>query len=539
MGAYDSLLEKLRSTSGDTFTSTLNEVEQVLGRPLPDSARRYPAFWSKGNHVGQLVQSQGWRATLNPVKGVITFRRITTDKATTSDTEEATERPVVARSRSAADQGRFLPVGTQIHWYEIREVLGHGGFGITYLARDTHLNTQVAIKEFFPAAEAHRSANLIIRANNGDERLLSAGIQSFLSEARTVAKFDHPNIVKVLNAFPYEGTAYMVMRYEKGITLDEYCRAHRNISETWIGSILEPLLSALESIHLEGCVHRDIKPANILVRESGGPLLIDFGAARQFLGDKTHTLTAVMSSGYAPFEQYGSISKEQGPWTDIYALAAVLYRLVVGRTPISAFDRSKAILGGANAEFVFSAEIAGDKYSKQLLAAIDAGLRFSRHERPQSVNEWRKMFQAGESKVENFAPLPKKKSRDLEVTRKRAESIVGNPSSETGKKYYRLKVTPTMPALSTYFAGILIATGMDNGGAFPLKRFLSNFSSHTESGRIIRSGTGYKLTPAGHAYFEARYQPGNKYFVNRSAAQELARHIVNGDGGPAWEPLDA
>jgi len=289
-----------------------------------------------------------------------------------------------------------LQPGYKLHWYHIIKILGHGGFGITYLAHDTNLDQQVAIKEYLPTDLSVREGDVSVHPVSAEHReSYEWGLERFISEARTLAKFKHPNIVRVLSVFTENNTAYMVMEYEHGVPMDALLKNRQTIEEEKLKSILMPMLDGLEEVHKEGFIHRDIKPPNIYIRTDGSPVLLDFGSARQSLGIQTKTLTTLVSPGYAPFEQYTSKSDKQGPWTDIYGLGATMYRAVTGIGPTDAMDRSEALLHTNKDVYVPVARIAHDNYSEELLAAIDHALMFKTDERPQSISEWRKELDTG------------------------------------------------------------------------------------------------------------------------------------------------
>ena len=282
-----------------------------------------------------------------------------------------------------------LPPHSRLHWYVIDRVLGQGGFGITYLARDTNLDQRVAIKEYLPVEFATRMPDATIRSRTEDLRdRYRWGLERFIQEARTLARFDHPSIVRVHSVFEFNNTAYMVMRFEQGINLAALLDRRGTLPEDELLRILVPILDGLELVHNAGFIHRDIKPDNIHIGDDGRPVLLDFGSARQALGN-AHTLTILVAPGYAPFEQYYSDSGNQGPWTDIYGLGATCYRAIAGRPPLDAVSRSKGILGSTQDVVVPATVIGAGRYSGRLLAAIDHALQFAERDRPQSIDEWR------------------------------------------------------------------------------------------------------------------------------------------------------
>ncbi len=279
-----------------------------------------------------------------------------------------------------------LPLGTLLLEYQLEGVLGAGGFGITYLARDTHLEKQVAIKEYLPTDLAMRALDgSVVPVATQQEHDYKWGLERFIQEARTLARFSHPHIVRVNRYFEANGTGYMVMDYEKGESLNQLLRRSAPPDEAGLRAILMPLLDGLQAVHDAGFLHRDIKPSNIFLRETGGPVLIDFGAARAAIGGATRSMTAVLTPGYAPLEQYASNAR-QGPWSDLYALAGVLYRAIVGESPPDAVSRLKddhvpQRLAGATA-----------RMTATFMRAVEWALAVDEKRRPQNVPEWRRAF---------------------------------------------------------------------------------------------------------------------------------------------------
>jgi serine/threonine protein kinase len=277
-----------------------------------------------------------------------------------------------------------LPAGTMLLEYRLEGVLGAGGFGITYLGEDTHLRKRVAIKEYLPTDLAIRALDgSVVPVATEHEHDYKWGLERFIQEARTLARFSHPHIVRVNRYFEAHGTGYMVMDYEHGESLNQRLRRADAPDEPALRAILMPLLDGLEAVHAAGFLHRDIKPSNIFLRESGGPVLLDFGAARAAVGGATRSMTAVLTPGYAPLEQYASDAR-QGPWSDLYALAGVLYRAIIGESPPDAVSRLK--------EDRVPQRLAGatTRMSTPLVRALEWALAVDEKRRPQSVAEWRR-----------------------------------------------------------------------------------------------------------------------------------------------------
>ncbi|WP_171016159.1 serine/threonine-protein kinase [Ramlibacter sp. 2FC] len=282
-----------------------------------------------------------------------------------------------------------LPAQYQLHWYVLERVLGQGGFGITYQARDSNLDKLVAIKEYLPTDTATRRADATVspRAQTQSERY-NAGLESFIREARTLARFNHPNIVRVHSVFQHNNTAYMVMEFEEGETLAALLERRQTLSERELLNVVLPVLDGLALVHAAGFIHRDIKPENILVRKDGSPVLLDFGSARAAMGP-SRTLTILVAPGYAPYEQYYASADSQGPWTDIYSLGATCYRAITGEPPMDAITRSKGVLGSTREMLAPAIERGARRYSPQFLQAVDHALAFAERDRPQTLDQWR------------------------------------------------------------------------------------------------------------------------------------------------------
>lgn len=278
-----------------------------------------------------------------------------------------------------------LPQGFQLQEYQIESVLGKpGGFGITYLATDTHLCQSVAIKEYLPSDFAVREgvSTVYVRSTSYEDSF-QWGLKCFIEEARVLARFNHYNIVRVLRFFETNGTAYMVMEYQKGKSLTDYLIKQRILTEEELKAIVLPLLEGLTEIHNAGFLHRDIKPNNIYIRQYNSPVLLDFGSARYAVGQKTRSVTSIVTPGYAPLEQYDNEINDQGPWSDIYALGAVMYCAISGEIPPAATRRVM------KDPMIPAVKVGEGRYSKNLLEAIDWALQLSEEDRPQTVVQWR------------------------------------------------------------------------------------------------------------------------------------------------------
>ncbi|HEY0906739.1 MAG TPA: serine/threonine-protein kinase [Methylophilus sp.] len=270
-----------------------------------------------------------------------------------------------------------LPVGTVLQEYTITRLLSLGGFSFVYLAQDAQKNT-VAIKEYMPVTLAKRSGNTSAITSNGkNEAAFRHGMKCFFEEGLALAKIEHKNIVRVLNFFRANSTVYMVMKYERGKSLQDYIVAlNRPLPEAFLIRMFIALLHGLREVHSRKLLHLDIKPANIYIRLDGSPVLLDFGSARQALSDMT--LAPTFTPGFASPEQYYD-RKHLGPWSDIYSIGASMYACLQRASPLPANQRLQQ-------DALIPATTLGRQiYSENLLQMIDDCMQLDYLLRPQSV----------------------------------------------------------------------------------------------------------------------------------------------------------
>ena len=288
-----------------------------------------------------------------------------------------------------------LPRGTELVGdFRVERVLGVGGFGITYLADEIALSRAVTIKEYFPTDFAARSGGQSAVPVSSDSTAdYQWGLDRFIEEAKTLARFDHRNICRVYRYFRANNTGYMVLQFEEGASLKDWLKGLRRAPrQSEIDNLVAPLLDALEVIHKADFLHRDIAPDNVMVRQDGSPVLIDFGSARGEIARHARTISALVKPGYSPFEQYAEKGSQQGPWTDIYAFAATIYHAITGKRPPDSPSRM------LKDEYVSAKAAALSSFRPKFLAAIDRALKLEIAGRPQSIAEWRGELLAPEPK---------------------------------------------------------------------------------------------------------------------------------------------
>ncbi|WP_270846943.1 protein kinase domain-containing protein [Anaerobutyricum hallii] len=395
-----------------------------------------------------------------------------------------------------------LRKGTRlIGHYTIEGVLGQGGFGITYLGIDELHEKKVAIKEFFPQGIVTRNIeyqDTVTVTFVGEKENYEKGKERFLKEARTMAKFSKDEgIVKALDFFEINNTAYIVMEYLEGITLKQYLRENQRIAPEDLIELLVPLIESLDEIHSQGMIHRDISPDNIMVLPDGRIKLMDFGAARDYTEFGEKSLSIVLKPGYAPPEQYQTHGV-QGPWTDIYALCATMYKCITGENPPDAIERVMDDSLKKISEF-------GIVIPTQEEAAIIKGMSVSAKDRYQDIKDFCEDLYGGyeetsvpenkESEVESET------SSEIKVTeiaeQQKSQYILHNPkveddsSTESGKK-----VTWNCLWFGSYPQSQITA---EDGEIYTI---LTNIDNWNKNGDVIIENTKYHKTEKDYFKYE-------------------------------------
>lgn len=303
--------------------------------------------------------------------------------------------PLEAAAGSGSTPGAALPAGTKLRQgaYTVGKVWGQGGFGLTYKAGDMTLRRFVAIKEFFPAG-CSRTGATVTPAHTTRAETFARSKANFVREATTLARFNHPGIVRVYSVFEENNTAYMVMEFLEGQTLGQRLQEKGVLPETEVTPILRQVVEALQAVHGAGLLHRDLKPDNIFLASDGRVVLIDFGTAREFAPDKTRAMTRELTPGYAPLEQYSDQARF-GPYTDVYALGATLYHCLIGEAPPSSLDRAVGVE-------LKAPEQVNPHLGRAVSQAMLWALRPQASERPQTAREFLEAFEGTRATAADF-----------------------------------------------------------------------------------------------------------------------------------------
>lgn len=341
-----------------------------------------------------------------------------------------------------------LPSGTKVDQYVISSMLGRGGFGITYLVHDPGLQKDFALKEFFPEDLVRREGTSIrFAAKPNSESDYKWGLKKFYDEARLLAQFNHSNIVNVRRVFEANNSAYMLLDFIKGSTLEKWLQGLDSPpTQEELDLIAAPLLNALELVHENRTWHLDVSPDNIMIRSAdGAPILLDFGASRFEIKQHSQLVSAlVFKSGYSAPEQYMSAADAYGPWTDIYAVAATLYRAVSGSRPTESTARQLKV------EHKSAVQAAKGKYRDKFLKAIDWGLNLAPQDRPQSIGAWRARLLDG---ITGSVPA----SRTRMLPSAGGTKLIGQTISAPSRWSRRFDRRTTAAAVGTF--GLLLAVG--------------------------------------------------------------------------------
>jgi serine/threonine protein kinase len=324
------------------------------------------------------------------------------------------------------DSLNTLPVGTKLQEFVVDQLIGIGGFGIVYRADDTLLHRKVAIKEYMPTSMASRADGATVSVRSEAYTVdFETGKRSFINEARMLAKFKHPALIEVFRFWEQNSTAYMATPFYEGQTLKQRLASDRDkiVNEAYLMRMLTPILDALDQMHKEHIYHRDISPDNIMIISGERPILLDLGAARQVVSEVAQALTVMVKPGYAPIEQYANDGMvKQGPWTDIYALGAVVFYAIRGTPPPQAASR---LLSDS---IPILADLKPEGFSRNFLCAIDAALRVRPENRPQSVTEFGKLLRG---EIEPAEVLPEAQPAAVELIAVDTEQTIVIPKAQS------------------------------------------------------------------------------------------------------------
>ncbi len=426
-----------------------------------------------------------------------------------------------------------LPPGFDLAGYRVERLLGKGGFGMTYLTRDMDLDMQVAVKELLPDGIATRADNSkVVAQTMALEDTFTWALNRFDEEARTLAKLNHPNIVRVHRLLRANGTAYMIMEYIEGQSLTQWIKSNPRPRENQVMDLLMPLIDGLEHLHQYNLLHLDVKPDNILIPPGiRGPVLLDFGSARVDTG-RTQTLTAVVSEGYAPFEQYQT-KTHPGPWTDIYALCAVMHHVLLGEKPPPATDRMTD-----DGRYPTLSQRLRGHYSDTLLRALDAGFAVRAKDRPATMAEFRGLLSGqrlpkapttlvGGGVGGNLQPLP--------MPVMGGQTVKIPPTQQQVEKNNRGTVMALLAvsAVCMLFAGIV--------GLFLLLRpnHEGTVANNGGSGSGSNGGSSAPVVTIGDSkeVIAAAMKEADGYFQNAEYARArdvYSKYAVNGGPPEAW-----
>lgn len=409
-----------------------------------------------------------------------------------------------------------LPAGYRFNEFEIKEVIGGGGFGIVYRAWDHQLERTIAIKEYMPVSLAMRADDYTLEVRSERvQKLFAAGLTSFIQEARLLARFNHPGLLHVLRFWEQNGTAYMGTLYYSGMTLKEWqASSPDSVNEAWIRRLLPPLFGAISTIHQAGYLHRDISLDNIQIQENQLPVLLDFGSARKEIGNLSDETEIMLKPGFAPIEQYSEEGEgEQGPWTDIYALGAVLHSLISGSPP------PVSVVRCIEDNYQPLVERKPSGYSLPLLHAVDCALAMKPADRPASIDAFAALIDLPvsdvESVVNSLIPVP-----EAVAVEEEEESVVpapvvmavnhGSPAVEPVTPRHVRRLSPGLVALAAVaLLAVAVAVWLVNKRS-PAPEAAAPVASTSSSSTAAPSAA----TPAALATVYLRLENGENVVLN-------------------------
>ncbi len=427
------------------------------------------------------------------------------------------------------DHIHALPSGTLLEEYRLHSVLGAGGFGITYRAEDTHLNKVVAIKEYLPSEFATRTETRTVVPHSGTQAQdYHWGLTRFLDEARALARFDHPHLNKVYRFFEANGTAYLVLEYIEGETLGDLLDRRGTLPEVELRRLLTEVLGGLAVVHEAGYVHRDVKPGNLMLRdEDGSVVLLDFGAARQAVGQRSRSVTSILTPGYAPIEQYDSKADDVGVWSDIYALGMVAYRCISGVSDGDLLDAVTRARGQRKGGGDWASAVAAGRgrYDEGLLRAIDWAIAVDEENRPQSIAQWQAAL-SGEA--DGLA------------------AVQGEKRRRTGAAIPQGSKAGRSPRFAVMLAGV-VTLALVGGGVYwfvQTRQALiaaddGAYARARSAGTVAAYGEYLQSYPAGRHAAEARHLQTEVKLAELTPGQSFRDELASGGQGPEIVALPA
>lgn len=408
-----------------------------------------------------------------------------------------------------------LPPGYRFNEFEIKEVIGGGGFGIVYRAWDHQLERTIAIKEFMPSSLAVRNDDMtLVLRSERFSKAFTAGLNSFIQEARLLARFNHPNLLHVLRFWVQNDTAYMGTVFYSGTTLSRLREKNPALlNEAWIRRMLPMLLGAIKTIHDEGYLHRDISLDNIQIQENGLPVLLDFGSARRSIGSISDETETMLRPGYAPIEQYTDDNEsEQGPWTDIYALGAVLHTLIIGSPPPVSVVRS------IQDTYMPLTQRNLPGYSPSLLQAVDRALALKMEDRPQTVDEFAALIEMPVAGLDDVLSVKQPGTMLVPV-----EETEEKPAVLDWRRYKVPGLVAAGVVVGLVAGGMLFSGGSSDNSAAAQTASTQNDSSVTQSQQTAPENSASSQPSAPPAQSQPSTQSATPVATQGAAAQIFVR----------------